>query len=69
MTRPGNPANYQCKGKMADGLSRGYTVHHWKIENGIAGCLNKGCGIVLSPEDSQDLIRTNERSRRALDRL
>lgn len=69
MTRPGNPANYQCKGKMADGIGRGYTVHHWKQENGIWRCLNKGCGVVLSKEDSDDLTRSNERSRRALDRL
>lgn len=70
MTRPGNPANYQCKGKMGKGLSRGYTVHHWQFsEDGIARCLNKGCGVVLSAEDSQDLHHTNQRSRRDFDRL
>ncbi len=58
MTRPSNPANYQCEGKMADGKSRGYTVHHWLIEDGIATCQNQGCRLVLSKEDTQDLLQT-----------
>jgi hypothetical protein len=54
MTRPTNPANYECKGKMVE--SRGYTVHHWVFdENGIARCINKGCGLTLSKENSDDL--------------
>lgn len=57
MTRPGNPANYECRGRMAE--SRGYTVHSWKkSEDGRARCLNKGCGVVLSLEDSDDLWNT-----------
>lgn len=57
MTRPGNPANYECKGKMAE--SRGYTVHHWaKGTDGRALCLNKGCGLILSVEDTTDLWET-----------
>jgi len=59
MTRPGNPANYECKGRMKE--SRGYTVHHWKLENGIARCLNKGCGVVLSFDDTVDLTTTPRR--------
>lgn len=59
MTRPSNPANYECKGKMAPGMSRGYTVHHWHYRSdGRAECLNEGCGLVLSPEDTEDLWRT-----------
>lgn len=57
MTRPSNPANYECKGRMTG--SRGYTVHHWmKDPDGRARCLNKGCGLVLSLEDTDDLWRT-----------
>lgn len=57
MTRPSNPANYECTGKMTS--NRVYTVHHWQWDHaGIARCLNKGCGIVLSKEDSDDLRHT-----------
>lgn len=57
MTRPSNPANYECEGKMAE--PRGYTVHIWQLrDDGRAECLNKGCGVVLSVEDTQDLWRT-----------
>lgn len=56
MTRPGNPSNYQCKGKMKE--SRGYIVHHWVVKDGVASCINKGCGVVLSAEDTADLVNT-----------
>lgn len=58
MTRPSNPANYECKGKLASDMNRGYPVHRWQVTNGVARCINQGCGLVLSKEDTIDLVNT-----------
>lgn len=47
MTRPGNPANYECRNAKR--------THYWRQQDdGTATCLN--CGLVLSESDADEVF-------------